>query len=83
MGQLFGQFDPVSHEVSSVVSVVSNINSPFYSCMLSCQAFEQEWAKGDLVMIQTLWLFKCKLLDTGLYHNKVTFSLTPNQRLGN
>ena len=22
-------------------------------------------------------------LDTGLYHNKVTFSLTPNQRLGN
>ena len=22
-------------------------------------------------------------LDTGLYHNKVTFSLTPNHRLGN
>ena len=32
-------------------------------------------AKVDLVMVQTLLLFKCKLLcylDTGLYHIKVT-----------
>ena len=54
-------------------------NSPFYSCMLCCQAF----AKGDLVVIQTLLLVKSCLLVTGLYHNMVTFSLTPNQRLGN
>ena len=54
-------------------------NSPFYSCMLCCQAF----AKGDLVMIQKLLLVKSCLLVTGLYHNMVTFSLTPNQRLGN
>ena len=38
-------------------------NSPFYSCLLCCQAFEQEEeAKVDLVMIQTLLLFKCTLL---------------------
>ena len=36
-----------------------NKNSSFYSCVLGCQAFEQE-AKGDLVMIQIILLFKCK-----------------------
>ena len=46
-------------------------------------------AKGDHVMLQTLLLFRCKLLryharlDTGLNHNKVTISLSPNQRLSN
>ena len=46
-------------------------------------------AKVDLVMIQTLLLFQMQitlltcLLDTSLYHNIVTFSLAPNQRLGN
>ena len=40
----------------------STINSPFYSCVLGCQAFEQEWAKGDLVMLQTLLLLKGKLI---------------------
>ena len=46
-------------------------------------------AKVDLVMIQTLLLFQMQitlltcLLDTGLYHNIVSFSLTPNQRLSN
>ena len=40
-------------------------------------------------MIQTLLLFQMQitlltcLLDTGLYHNIVSFSLAPNQRLGN
>ena len=46
-------------------------------------------AKVDLVMIQTLLLFQMQItlltcsLDTSLYHNIVTFSLAPNQRLGN
>ena len=36
-----------------------NKNGPFYSCVLGGQAFEQE-AEGDLVMTQTMLLFKCK-----------------------
>ena len=31
-------------------------------CASSCQAFERSVAKGDVVMIQTFLLFKCKLL---------------------
>ena len=67
-----------------------DLNNPIYRCVLGCQVFEQEWyAKGDHVMLQTLLLFRCKLLcyharlDTGLNHNKVTISLSPNQRLSN
>ena len=62
-------------------------NSPFNSSVLGCQAFNKSQAKGDLVMIQTLLLLKCKLpschanQDSSCYHNKVTISLTPNQRL--
>ena len=60
------------------------------ACLIA-KPFNMSEAKGDLVMIQTLLLFKFMLLstllscqlDTGLYHNKVTFSLTPNQRPGN
>ena len=37
-------------------------NSPFHSCMLGCQALNRSEVKGDLVMIQMLLLFKCKLL---------------------
>ena len=49
-------------------------NSPFYSCVLGCQAFNRNEAKGDLVMIQTLLLFKCKLL---CYHaNQILVSIT-------
>ena len=60
----------------------------FYSCVLDCQAFEQECGQGwpcydtniaaAFQMQITLLLWS---LDTGLYHNKVTFSLTLNQRL--
>ena len=39
-------------------------------------------AKVDLVMIKNLVAFQMQI-DTGLHHNKVTFSLTPNQRLDN
>ena len=63
----------------------------FKVACLVAKPFNMSETKGDLVMIQTLLLFKFMLLstllscqlDTGLYHNKVTFSLTPNQRLGN
>ena len=36
-------------------------NGLFESCMLGCQALKQEWGYGDLVMIQTLLLFKCSV----------------------
>ena len=56
----------------------------FFNYLYGCQAFEQvSVAKGDLVMIQTLLLscanyFVIVLTRlTGLYHNQVTFSLTP------
>ena len=59
----------------------------FFNYLYGCQAFEQvSVAKGDLVMIQTLLLscanyFVIMLTRlTGLYHNQVTFSLTPNQK---
>ena len=51
--------------------------------MLGCQAFEQEWGEGwpcydtNLAAFQMKITFLSCLLDTGLYHNKVTFSLTP------
>ena len=56
------------------------------ACLVT-KPFNRSEAKGDLVMIQTWLLSKVNclvvMLDTGLYYNKVTFSLTPNQRLGN
>ena len=57
--------------------------SPFTVVCLVAKPLDRSEAKGDLVMIQTSH-YKCKLLrDTGLYPNKITFSLTLNQRLGN
>ena len=53
---------------------------------LAAKPLNRSEAKVDLFMVQTLLIFKCKflflscVLDTGLYLNKVTFSLTPNQR---
>ena len=45
-------------------------NSPFYSCVLGCR----NEAKVDLIMIQTLLPFNCKLL---CYHaNEIPVSLT-------
>ena len=50
---------------------------------------EQEWGQGwprydtkRAAFQMYITLLSC-LLDTGLYHSKVTFSLTLNQRLGN
>ena len=50
--------------------------------------FNRSEAKGDFVITNLIALQKLITLllckpDTGLYPNKVTFSLTPNQRLGN
>ena len=42
---------------------------PFYSCKLSCQAFNLEWFTFEK--------------QQGLYYNKVTLGLTPIQRLCN
>ena len=56
---------------------------------LVAKSLNRSDAKGDHVMLQTLLLFRCKLLhyharlDTGLNHNKVFISLSPNQRLSN
>ena len=41
---------------------IRSLNSPFYSYVLGCQAFKHIEAKGYLVLIQTLLLFKCILL---------------------
>ena len=46
---------------------------------LAAKPLNSSEAKGDLVMIQTLLC----LLDTGLYDNKVNFSLTASKMLGN
>ena len=58
-------------------------------CAWLLKSLNRSDAKSDHVMLQTLLLFRCKLLryharlDTGLNHNKVTISLSPNQRLSN
>ena len=65
------------------------VNFTLSNTCLVAKPLDRSEARGDLVMIQNLLLFKCRLLcyhaklETGLYQNKVTFSLTPNQRLGN
>ena len=47
-----------SHELHNLFFFCMD-NGLFESCMLGCQALKQEWGYGDLVMIQTLLLFKC------------------------
>ena len=70
-------------------NLIPGYNSPFHSWVLGCQAF----LTGVRLRVTLLWykphcfaklitLLLCKP-DTGLYPNKVTFSLTPNQRLSN
>ena len=60
-------------------------NSPFTVVCSVAKPLNRSEAKVDLVMVQTLLLFKYNLLcylDTGFYHIKVT-RLTQNQRIGN
>ena len=64
-----GDNDPIDAcEIGTMVSVIlsqlfcSLLYIPFYSCVLDCQTFEQDETNGDLVLIQMLLLFKCKLL---------------------
>ena len=49
-----------SHELHNLFFFCMD-NGLFESCMLGCQALKQEWGYGDLVMIQTLLLFKCSV----------------------
>ena len=64
-------------------------NRPYYSCVHSCHAFDLEWGwrwpccnrDQYLVSITTRQFTFEK--QQGLYHNKVTLSLTPVKRLGN
>ena len=64
-------------------------NNPLHSCVLGCQAFEREWGWSWLCYDTNLAAFQKQTtlllcwLDTGLHHNKVASSLTPNQRPGN
>ena len=64
-------------------------NGPFYSCVLSCQAFDLEWGwrwpcwdrdQYPISMITKWFAFE---KQQGLYHNRVTLCLIPVQRLGN
>ena len=73
----------------------SNVNRPFYSCVLSCLAKNASESRGDLALIQTSLLFssKCKLVSIrttwftqqkqwGLYQSKVNSSLATIQKPG-
>ena len=79
-------------QTSRVLHVSTNtcwcMNIPFWSCMLGCQALNrsgQGWPCYDANVASFqmyITLLSCEL-DTGLYYIKVTFSLSPNQKLGN
>ena len=75
-----------SYTLVNCVDVFHWLIVHFTVACLVAKLLKRSKAKGDLMMIQTLLLFKYKLLsklDTGLYHNAVTFRLTPNQKFGN
>ena len=78
-----------------VVFRSSQVNRPFYNCMLSYLAMNASEAGGDLALIQTSLLFPCKYQlvsirttsftqqkQSGLYQNNVTSSLAAIQRPG-
>ena len=61
---------------------------PFYSCVLTCLAFDLEWGwswpcDGDQYLVSMITKSFTFEKQQGLYHSKVTHSLTPVQRLGN
>ena len=63
-------------------------NRPFYSCVLTCLAFDLEWGwswpcDGDQYLVSMITKSFTFEKQQGLYHSKVTHSLTPVQRLGN
>ena len=64
-------------------------NRPSYSCVLSCQAFDLEWGWSwpccdrDQCLVSIITRQCTFEKQQGLYHNKVTLSLTPVERLGN
>ena len=43
-----------------LVAIISTVNRPFYSCLLSYLAMNASEAGGDLALIQTSLLFSCK-----------------------
>ena len=65
------------------------MNGPFYSCALSCQAFNLEWGWSwpccdkDQYLVSMITKSPAFEKRQSLYHNKVTLSLTLVQRLGN
>ena len=65
------------------------MNGPFYSCALSCQAFDLEWGWSwpccdkDQYLVSMMTKSPAFEKRQSLYHNKVTLSLTLVQRLGN
>ena len=65
------------------------MNGPFYSCALSCQAFDLEWGWSwsccdkDQYLVSMITKSPAFEKRQSLYHNKVTLSLTLVQRLGN
>ena len=64
-------------------------NRPFYSCVLSSQAFDLEWGwrwpccDRDQYLVSMIIKKFAFEKQQGLYHNKVYLNLTPVQRLGN
>ena len=64
-------------------AITPHVSCPFnLQLCLVAKPLNRSEAKVDLVAFQMqIALLSCQL-DTGLYHGKVTFSLTPNQRLG-
>ena len=65
------------------------LKRPFYSCALNCQAFNMEWGwrwpcwDRDQHLVSRIPKQFTYEKQQGLYHNKVTQTLTPVKMLGN
>ena len=65
------------------------LSGPFYSCVLTCQAFDLEWGwrwpccDRDQYLVSMITKSFTYEKQQRLYHNKVKLSLTPVQGLGN
>ena len=56
----FTQYSIESIEISRNSWFITGLNKPFYSCVLSGLAFEQEEAGSDIMLLQNFLFFKRK-----------------------